>query len=80
MLKTNQASTVRRYRDRGFALRDIAKLTGLNPADIRDAIREDAAERAELRTAGLSALRRCPVGRCPVEHERIVRANFGDVL
>ena len=72
-LKTNQITKIMRLHNAGFGLHDICQLSGFDRATVKWAL---APERELERTAKY-LLKRCPRGRDPAEHERIVRACFG---
>ncbi len=67
----------------GYGVRDMMTLTGHSRADVQRVLAAESAGAAsdeELAAAARYVLKRRPRGRTAEEHERIVKACFGDVL
>lgn len=69
-------SKIRRL-SRDFGIKDVAALCGCTMDEVRAIRQADARERAQRESEKRRLLKRCPVGRDPAEHERIVEACFG---
>jgi hypothetical protein len=75
---TNQDKIID-YHSRGFCRRDIMQLMGCDAETVSAALR-DPDWKLELRAEAHRLLKRCPQGRDPDDHERIVRMNFAEAF
>jgi hypothetical protein len=74
------AETIRDFYAKKFTRREIREELGCTEAEIDAALEGVNVDRAVLRAEANRLLKKCPRGRDPVEHERIVMNVFADVF